>query len=301
MRTALLFAMLAVALTLPAAAQQGDAVSHPFLCCDNGLGKAFVVGADGRIEWEYPVEVGQDVWRLPNGNYLLSNLHGACEVTPAKAVVWEYQAAAGVEVHTCQPLADGGVLIGECGPKRLIEVDRQGAIRKEIPVPTSCTVMHLHFRIARKLANGNYLVACTGEHVVRELGPGGQVVRTISVPGDPFIGLRLPNGNTLIGCGDGHRVIEVDAEDKIVWELGENELLGIPLRFVAGLQRLPNGNTVVCNWGGHGHIGEQPLVFEVTRDKRVVWQVADYQRFRTISNIQLLDVPGDVTQGEVLP
>ena len=28
---------------------------------------------------------GQDVWLLPNGNYLLSNIRGAQEVTPAKA------------------------------------------------------------------------------------------------------------------------------------------------------------------------------------------------------------------------
>ena len=277
-----------------------DAVRHSFLCCDNGLGKVFVVSAEGKIEWEYPVPVGQDVWRLPNGNYLLSHIGGAQEVTPDKQVVWEYKAPAGTEVHTCQPLPNGDVLVGELGPCRLVEVDRQGQVRKEIKVQTSTTDTHLQFRIARKLATGNYLVACTGERVVREFDGDGKVVRTIPTPGDPFIGLRLPNGNTLIGCGDGHKLIEVDPEGKTVWQLDENELPGIPLRFVAGVQRLPNGNTVVCNWGGHGHVGEQPLVVEITPDKHVIWQVADYQRFRTISNIQLLDVPGDVTKGEIL-
>jgi hypothetical protein len=32
----------------------------------------------------------------------------------------------------------------------------------------------------------------------------------------------------------------------------------------------------------------------------VVWKVDDYQKLRTISNVQLLDVPGDVTKGEIL-
>ncbi len=69
---------------------------------------------------------------------------------------------------------------------------------------------------------------------------------------------------------------------------------------VAGLQRLPNGNTVVCNWGGHGHVGKQPLMFEVTRDKKVVWKLEAYMQLRTPSHVQILDVPGDVTKGEVL-
>jgi len=112
--------------------------------------------------------------------------------------------------------------------------------------------------------------------------------------------VRLPDGNTLIACGDAHTLIEVDAHDKVVWRIDENELPGNPLRFVAGVQRLPNGNTVVCNWGGHGHRGKQPQVFEVTRDKKVVWQVFDNKQFRLFSSIHLLDVPGDPTKGEIL-
>ena len=63
---------------------------------------------------------------------------------------------------------------------------------------------------------------------------------------------------------------------------------------------MKNGNTVVCNWGGHGHIGEQPQIFEVTRDKKVVWELFDYENFKTLSNVQLLEVKGDVTKGELL-
>jgi hypothetical protein len=32
----------------------------------------------------------------------------------------------------------------------------------------------------------------------------------------------------------------------------------------------------------------------------VVWEVKDYQRFRTISHLMLLDVDGDPAAGEVL-
>ena len=69
---------------------------------------------------------------------------------------------------------------------------------------------------------------------------------------------------------------------------------------MAGCQRLPNGNTVLCNYLGHGHLGEQPHVFEITRDKKIVWEFADHAHFKCVNQIQLLDVPGDVTKGEVL-
>lgn len=278
------------------------AAGHPFICTDLGQGKVLVVAADGKITWEYPAGMCQDVWVLPNGNYLFSHARGVKEVTPdaEKKVVWEYKSPDGTEIHNCQPLADGAVLVVECGTKRLIEIERDGKIRKELKVETATKDAHPQFRIARKLADGHYLIAFNGEHVVRELDGEGKVVRTIKVPGDPYIGLRLANGNTLIGCGDGHKLIEVDPQDKVVWQLDENDLPGIPLRFVAGVQVLPNGNVVVCNWGGHGHIGEQPLVFEVTRDKKVVWKVDDYAHFKAIAHIQLMDVKGDVTKGEIL-
>jgi hypothetical protein len=296
-------ALCLLAVCVPLAALADEPVRHPFLCTDNGLGKVMAVDAEGKVTWEYPGVVHcQDVWKLPNGHVLFSHLHGVKEVTldEAKQVVWEYQAPAGSEVHNCQPLPDGGVLVGVNGLKKLLELDRQGKVRKEVPFETTTAAVHGQMRLVRKLANGHYLLCLMGEHLVRELDGDGQAVRTIKVPGDPFVAIRLPNGNTLIGCGDGHRVLEVDLADTVVWQITENELPGIPLRFVAGLERLANGHTVICNWGGHGHVGSQPQVLEVTPDKQVVWQVADYKTFRTISNIYLLDQPGDPLKGEVL-
>jgi hypothetical protein len=110
----------------------------------------------------------------------------------------------------------------------------------------------------------------------------------------------LPNGHLLIACGEGHKVIELDTDRKVVWSLDENELPGHTLRLVSGLQRLLNGDTVICNYLGHGHLGEQAHVFEVTPDKKVVWEVNDHTNFKVINQIQLLDVPGDPAKGEIL-
>ena len=276
--------------------------AHPFLCTDSFGGKVAVVAADGTIEWEYACQHPQDCWVLPNGNFLFCHAHGAIEMTRAKVIVWEYKSGEKTEVHACQPLPGGRVLVVENGPCRIIEVDRAGQIVKEVKLtpPPPAVKLHDQFRGTRKTKDGHYFLCRKGEHRVDELDADGKMLREIPVPGDVHEALLLPDGHLLIACGEGHKVMELDAALKIVWELNENDVPGNPLRLMTGFQRLPNGNTIFCNYLGHGHVGEQPHFFEITRDKQVVWQFADHAHFKTINQIQLLDVPGDVTKGEIL-
>jgi hypothetical protein len=271
--------------------------ARPFLCCDHNGGKVCVVSAEGKIEWEYACKSPQDCWRLASGNYLFCFVSGAVEVTPDKKIVWEYKAPEKTEVHACQPLADGRVLVVECGTSRLMEVDRTGKIAKEIKLVTAPEIQtHNQYRGARKTKEGHYLVCFKGEGKVVELDGDGKVLRAIKVPGDPHEVVPLEKGHLLITCGDGHKVLELDAAEKIVWELNENDLPGNTLRLMAGCQRLPNGNTVFCNYLGHGHIGKQPQFFEVTPDKKVVWQFDDHEHFKTINQIFVLDVKGEAVR-----
>jgi hypothetical protein len=69
---------------------------------------------------------------------------------------------------------------------------------------------------------------------------------------------------------------------------------------MAGLQRLPNGNTVMANWLGHNQFGKAPHLIEVTPDKRVVWTFADHEAMKTVSSVQVLDAPGEAVRGEIL-
>ena len=105
--------------------------------------------------------------------------------------------------------------------------------------------------------------------------------------------LEMLAAHPFICCDyNGGKVAAVSAEGKIEWEYA--------CKNPQDCWRLPNGNTVLCVYLGHGHIGAQPMVIEVTRDKKVVWQFDDRAHFKTINQIQLLDVPGDVTKGEVI-
>ncbi|NQU23652.1 MAG: aryl-sulfate sulfotransferase [Candidatus Nealsonbacteria bacterium] len=294
----------ATLLLLASTAIAGEPVTgHPFACSDYSQGKVFVVSAAGEVEFEYPAQHSNDIWMLPNGNLLFNSGNSVKEVTRDKKVVFEYQSKG--SVYACQRLANGNTFIGECNVGRLTEVDPDGKIVKQVSLlPEGKDGGHAYMRNARRLDNGNYLVAHYGEQVVREYDATGKVVAEIPAPGGPHSVIRLPNGNTLIACADkgqaGAQVFEVDAAGKTVWQITRDELPGIRLAFMTGLQRLPNGNTVMSNWLGHGQVGKGVHLIEVTPEKKVVWTFADHKTMKTISSVQLLDVPGDVTRGEIL-
>lgn len=276
---------------------------HRFAAADYTGQQVHIVNADGVIEWSYDTGGAcDDIWVLPNGNVLFNTGTGVTEVNRAKEVVFRYDSES--EVYACQRLANGNTFIGECNSGRLLEVDPAGKIVNELRLlPEGTDGGHIYMRNARKLANGNYLVAHSGEEVVREYAPDATVVKEFAAPGGPHSAIRLPDGNTLISCGDMHQaslVLEVDPEGTVVWSIAHDELPGISFKFLAGLHRLPNGNTVLSNWLGRDQFGQAPHLIEVTREKEVVWTFQDHKSIRTIASVQILDVPGDPTLGEVL-
>jgi hypothetical protein len=290
-----------------ASAQQVPAQSspqtnaHPFACADYSQGKVFIVSRAGDVEWEYQTSSCNDLWVLPNGNLLFNTGHGVKEVARDKRVVFDYQSKS--EIYACQRLTNGNTFIGECNSGRLLEVEPSGRIAKEIRLlPEGKDGGHLYMRNARHLEDGHYLVAHYGDQVVREYDAAGQPLLSIPATGGPHSAARLPNGHTLISCGDlpgGSRIFEVDKSGKTVWQVQNGDLPGISLKFLAGFQRLPNGNTVVANWLGHSQFGKAPHLIEVTPDKRVAWTFANHESMRTIASLQLLDVPGDATRGQL--
>lgn len=79
----------------------------------------------------------------------------------------------------------------------------------------------------------------------------------------------LENGNILVfdnGTLRGYsRVIEVNPlTEQVEWEYTGRPKESFFSPYISGAQRLPNGNTLVCE-------GDKSRLFEVTRDCRVVW------------------------------
>ena len=305
-----LFSALGLLAACASAAEPAAKPAYRVLAQDRG--HVAIVTPQGEVAWEAECKHNShDIALLENGNLLLhTGPATVVEMTPAKQVVWQYTASSKpgysgkIEIHAFQRLPDGLTMVAESGNRRLVEVDRAGKIVKEVPLVVDKPHPHRDTRLARKLPSGNYLVCQEGDGVVREYDGGGKVVWSyaLDLAGRPrseghgpeghgtevFSALRLKNGNTLIGCGNGNRVIEITPAGKIVWSIEHNELPGITLAWVTTLQVLPSGNIIV----GNTHAGEaNPQLFEVTRDKHVVWTFRDFTNFgNSLAAAMVLDM-----------
>ncbi|MEI8021584.1 MAG: hypothetical protein WCH39_25465 [Schlesneria sp.] len=281
----------------PSYAEENTKITHAFLTTG---GETYLQDGDGKVLWSFPKST-RDGWVLPNGNLLLavsrSNDGGSVvEVTREGKTVFEFKGTQS-EVNTVQALENGNILLTEAGDKpRLLEVTREGKIAVEVPLQAQTKDHHLQSRMARKLANGNYLVPQLLDKVVREYQPDGKIVWEVATPNWPFTAIRLDNGNTLINCTIGNLTIEVDKDGKTVWQVSNDDFPSKPFDDACGAQRLPNGNTVITAY--HAKPGQTKL-FEVTRDKKIVWAYTD-QRGAGIHCFQILDTNGKPIEGRPL-
>lgn len=291
MGVALLVILSAIAIVTPArpaVAADASPVTHSFL----GVGKAnraVIIAEDGTVEWKFDLPAS-DGWVLPNGNILLALYGtkdfphgGAVEIErETKEIVFRYQGRQH-ETSTVLPLPNSKYLVVELGPEpRALVVNRAGEIVKTTPLQCQKTNSHMQTRMLRVLPNGNYLAPHLLDFAVKEYDPStGKVVRSFATDDRgrekhdwPFTAIRLKDGNTLIACTNGNRIIEVDAAGEIVWSVTNDDLGENLFDDACGAQRLPNGNTVISSYHAKGN---QVKLFEVTRDKKVVWRYSGMQ------------------------
>ncbi len=286
------------------AAEPAAKITHSFLATGT---ETRIIGSDGQVLWSYPAST-RDGWVLPNGNVLLALSKNptypggaVVEVTRANQVVFEFKGTQS-EVNTAQLLANGNIMLTEAGEKpRLLEVNRAGKIVVDVPLTCQNSNHHMESRMARKLANGNYLVPQLFDKVVREYDATGKIVHEFKTPDEPkdswpFTAIRLASGNTLINCTHGNLVTEVDRAGKIVWQLSNADLPDALLNDPCGAHRLPNGNTVICSYAIGAH---RTKLLEVTPDKKVVWTYTD-DRPAGIHEVQILDTNGKPIKGAPL-
>jgi RNA polymerase sigma factor (sigma-70 family) len=279
------------------AARAADKVTHTFLAIGD---ETYLVDEKGKVVWTYH-HPSRDGWVLDNGNILLALAKSkefpagaVVEVTWTGRVVFEFKGTQS-EVNTVQPLANGNILLTEAGAKpRLLEVDRKGKIVVEAKLAVQTRDHHLQTGTARKLANGDYLVPQLLDRCVREYDAEGRIKWEFRTPHMPCTAIRLDNGNTLIGCTEGNLVIEIDRRGKEVWRLSNDDLKDKPLNVVCGVQRLPNGNTVITS---HRARANEVKMLEVAPDKTIVWTYTDARK-SGIHHFHILETNGKVLEGK---
>ena len=300
-------------LEIPPLALPGSGLAqHPFLYCGEWQQRGHTeqtmyVVRGGKVVWTYAIPANEelgDCTMLSNGNIVFSRRLGASEVTPEKKIVWNYDAPPNTEIHTAYPLGSGRVLLMQNGdPAKLLVIEKKsGKVEKEIVLPAAHPdKVHGQFRHVRMTKAGTFLVAHLDLGKVVEYSADGKEIWSVPAP-SAWAAVRLKNGNTLISGNQHGYVREVSRKGKTVWEIDKNDLPGITLYTVQEVDRLANGNTVICNWPGSLPLEEWPgvvQVIEVTPDKKVVWELRDWKTLGPASSIQLLDEPGVPEDGEL--
>lgn len=294
---ALLLTLIVASPTL--AADPAEGITHGFLATG---GETYIRNHEGVIVWKYPHST-RDGWVLKNGNVLLTVSKGneypgggVVELDKSDRVLFEFKGTQS-EVNTSERLENGNTLLTEAGANpRILEIDAAGKIVVEVALKAQTKDHHLQTRMTRKLANGNYLVPQLLDRVVREYTPKGEVVWEVKTPNMPFTAIRLADGNTLIGCTLGDLAIEVDAKGQTVWSVSNDDLPGRPINDACGVQRLPNGNTVIAS---HHAKADEVRLSEVSRDKSLVWVHRD-SKASGIHHFQILDTGGKAIEDRPL-
>jgi hypothetical protein len=206
-------------------------------------------------------------------------IDGFHEVAPDGKVVWEWSMADHLEpdVHVCCPLGyrgdfthlnscevlpDGNILTSFRNMDTICIVDRPTGIIKWQWGPGEISHQHA----PTMLNNGNILVFDNGAH--------------------------RRNGS-LISYS---RVVEVNPDTNgIEWVYVGDPLQSFYSSLISGCQRLPNGNTLICE-------GEKGRVFEVTSDGDLVWQYVNpfYEYYLPPGGVARKTTVGDTSISPVL-
>ncbi len=255
-----------------------NGIRHSFLVCGPFTA---IFNENSDIVWQ-TAGYARDGMILENGNILLSINGEAKEFRKGtQEVVWSYKLdPRNKELGTANRLINGNTLVVERGEfPRLLEIDPRGEIVVEVELKPETDNFHMQTRMARKLANGNYLAPHLHAFKVKEYTPSGRVVNIIQTDLDelggrelenwPFTAIRLPNGNTLVNLTRGNKTVEFAADGTVAWRCDnsdvDNRFLGL-----CGGQRLPNGNTVVGSYAQRDP--DKAKIIEVNQDKEVVWE-----------------------------
>jgi outer membrane protein assembly factor BamB len=255
---------------------------------------------DGAIVWQYEdPALHHDHCRLPNGNTLLlrwapvpPEIHRAVQGgvpgaarNPASAAARNRSRSHSGREARAGTEAEGGVMWGD----EVLEVTPTGAVvwqwrSYEVLDPREDSICPLEYRHEWTHCNAVEAVSDDGIAVsFRYINTVGIVDRAtgrfrwkwgrgeVYHQHDPT---ELENGHILIfdngihriGSADRSRVVEVDPRTgRIVWQYVARPESALYSRNISGAQRLPNGNTLICE-------GDCGRLLEVTAEGEIVWE-----------------------------
>lgn len=251
--------------------------------------------ADGEAVWTYEKVKCIDVWALRDGNVLTSYLPskqtlgkgGVRLIGPDKETLFDYSEPE-EEFMGVQPLDNGNFLMAECHKGLVTEMNLKGERIRSFNVKTKPSG-HKTMRRIRLTPRGTVVVNECYTHKLREYEMDGTLVSEV----DLMLNCGSqpqPNGNTLVSCWVPHKaqIVELDPAGNIVWQIKPAELpkeMAV-VNFSEAI-RLPNGNILTGASCKHSKAeGPRAMLFELTPDKKVVWQIRDVKGTSQVTTIK---------------
>ncbi len=253
----------------------------------------FELAPDGEAVWSFRCRIDHDFQVLENGNFLINTIDESfcprlgkelkrhpyvIEVTRDKEVVWDW--------HGQDHLDELEGLLGPAGYGHVMDRARNEfafdwAHNNTVQVipPNEANRREQAAGGTQRFRPGNFLISYRSNDVIAVVErPSGEIVWAWG-PGEldgqhkPHM---LPSGNILIFDNGTlrkfSRVIEYNPlDERIEWEYtsrAEDEFFSF---CISGAQRLPNGNTLICD-------GVNSRLVEVTPEKEIVWEFVNPYR-----------------------
>lgn len=245
------------------------------------------IDADGNIVWQYHCRVDHEFQILTSGNLLIHTIADhpwaelgpelkrhphIIEITRAKELVWQWRG----EEH----LAELEALLSPEG-WRHFQTRVRGEFRFDWAHNNTCQIIPPNESHRQEVADdkplrfkpGNLIFSYRSVDVIGVIDrESGEIVWAWG-PGvldGQHKPQMLPNGNILIfdnGTLRGYsRVIELNPlTETIEWEYKTDPAGDFFSPYICGAQRLPNGNTLICDGGS-------TRLFEVTGSGEIVWE-----------------------------
>jgi outer membrane protein assembly factor BamB len=277
---------------------------HDFFYAGESKSQDVYIVRKGKVDWEFHDPTGKgeisDAVLLSNGNVLFAHQFGITLIDRNGKKQWNYDAPAGTEIHTAQPIGTDKVLYVQNGdPAKVVVVNiATGKTEREFVVPVkNPKSVHGQFRHARLTEAGTLLVASMDMQKIVEYDSTGKEVWTYSPGAAVWSAERLKNGDTLMA---GARLVrEVNPAGATIWEFTPADVPDYLFNSMQIAKRLPNGNTLINTWfnqwNGTADAATAPVqALEVTPDKKVVWALRAWGKpvdLGPSTTIQLLDEP----------
>jgi len=277
------------------------------LVVDHHSGFIALRNSCGKIVWKQEGRSLYEAWAQTDGSIVYSTRKQVIKILPdlqkgsGGEILWKYEYGSDFDglapekggIYTCTPINGNRFLVTESGTYRLLEIDKNGVLKKTIQLPVAKNPNSNHtLRMSTKTEKGHYLVSYFGDGFVIEFDRSGKLLKEINIGkllqspiNSAYQASLLKNGNLLVSCGTQNQIIILNANQEIVWKLTPKDVgPNIDLNWIAQVTPLENGNLLVCNYGdGNAKI----LAFEITMNKKIIWTLVD-SRFKGLSMLQIL-------------